>query len=301
MNRDIGLRALRSFRAIVSSGTVTGAARLLGMTQPAVSRLLAELEKDIGFALFHRDRGRLVPTNDALILFEEVDHALGGIDRVQALVRDIADYRVGQLRLVAPPSFSEGVLPEIVSVFLARFPSVHLTIDSRSVETAKAMIAERAVDAGFVKLPIDRPDLHSEKVVTSQTVCVLRGDHPLAARTKLDPKLLSGEPLILLGLGRSSRTHIEAAFAAARVKPRVRVDTHTVGSAIGLAARGVGIAIVNELLARSYLRDAVTVRPFAPSLKQEYAFVTPANAKPSRLAVAFLEDTRRWFAELKRR
>lgn len=301
MSRDIGLRALRSFRAIVKSGTMTAAARMLGTTQPAVSRLIAELEKDIGFELFHRDRGRLVPTNDALILFDEVDHALGGIDRVQSLVRDIADYRVGQLRLVAPPSFSEGVLPDIASAFLKRFPSVHLTIDSRSVETAKAMIAERAVDAGFVKLPIERPDLHFEKVVASQTVCVLCSDHPLASRKTLDPKSLGGEALILLGLGRSSRTHIEAAFAAAKIKPRVRVDTHTVGSAIGLAARGVGIAIVNELLAQSYLRNTVEVRPFVPILKQEYAFVTPANAKPSRLSVAFLEDTKRWFAAFKRR
>lgn len=301
MSREIGLRALRGFRAIVKTGTVTAAARALGMTQPAVSRLIAELEHDIGFELFHRDRGRLVPTNDALLLFEEVDHALGGVDRVQSLVRDISDYRVGQLRLVAPPSFSEGVLPDIAGAFLKRFPSVHLTIDSRSVETAKALIAERAVDAGFVKLPIERPDLHFEKVVTSQTVCVLRSDHPLTARKKLDPKSLGDEPLILLGLGRSSRTHIEAAFAAARIKPRVRVDTHTVGSAIGLAARGIGIAIVNELLAQSYLRNTTEVRPFVPVLKQEYAFVTPASAKPSRLAAAFLEDTRRWFAAFKRR
>ena len=297
MSRQIGLRALRSFQAIVKTGSVTAAARQMGLTQPAVSRLLAQLEEAIGFELFHRDRGRLVPTADGLILFDEVDMALGGVDRVYGLVRDIADFRVGQLKLVAPPSFSEGVLPDIVTAFLGRFPDIHLTIESRSVETAKSMIANRTVDGGFVKLPLDRPDLRPEKVVTSETVCVIPRGHALAAHDILDPATLRSEPLILLGLGRSSRAQVEAAFAEAGVRPNVRVETHTIGSACGLAARGVGIAIVNELLARSYIRNATVVRSFAPRMAQDYAFVTSALTAPTRLAQEFLAQTLAYFAE----
>ncbi len=295
MKRDIDLRALRVFAAIVRNGTVTAAGREFGLTQPATSRLLGQLERDIGFELFHRDRGRLVPTPDALLLFEEVELALGGVDHVQDLVADIAKFRIGRLRLVAPPSFSEGVLPEIVAAFLARFPDVHLSIDARSVETAKTMIATRAVDAGFVKLPIDRPDLAAETVVTSGSVCVLRGDHRLAREAELDAALLQGEPMILLGLGRRSRAQIESAFAVAGIIPRVRIDTHTIGSACALAARGVGIALVNALLARPYLRDGLVARPFHPDLRHEYAFVTAAVPGPTRLAREFLVETKAWF------
>lgn len=298
MKRDVDLRALRAFRSIVRTGTVTAAGRELGLTQPATSRLLAQLERDIGFELFHRDRGRLVPTSDALLLFEEVELALGGVDHVAELVENIARFRVGRLRLVAPPSFTEGVLPEIVAAFLARFPDVHLSIDSRSVETARMMIATRAVDAGFVKMPVDRPDLAAESVVVSESVCVLPRDHALAGESALEPRLLRGAPLILLGAGRRSRAQIESAFAAAGITPRVRIDTHTIGSACGLAARGVGIAIVNALLARPYLRDGLVALPFRPELRHEYAFVTAAVPGPTRLAREFLVETRAWFARV---
>ena len=296
MKRDVDLRALRIFAATLRHGTVTAAGREFGLTQPATSRLLAQLERDIGFELFLRDRGRLVPTTDAMLLFEEVELALGGVDHVKSLVADIARFRVGRLRLVAPPSFSEGVLPQIVAAFLARFPGVHLSVDSRSIETTKAMIAARAVDAGFVKLPIDYPGLVGESVVNSGSVCVLRGEHRLAGERDLDPLRLRGEPLILLGFGRASRAEIESVFSQAGVLPDARIDTHTISSACALAARGLGIAIVNALLARPYLRDGLIALPFKPDLRHEYAFVTAAVPGPTRLAREFLLETKAWFA-----
>jgi DNA-binding transcriptional LysR family regulator len=298
-SRAVGLRALRSFHAIVRNGSVTGAARQMGLSQPAVSRILAGLERDVGFDLFHRDRGRLVPTAEGLLLYEEVDLALAHFERVYSAVRDIAEFRTGELKLVAPPSFSEGILSDIASDFLKQHPAVRLTIDSRSVETAKSLIATRAVDGGFVKLPLDRPDLSAEKVVTSETIAVMAKGHHLAGAKSLGPRDLKGEPLILLGLGRSSRAQIEASFAEQGIKPNVRVETHTIGSACALAARGVGIALVNELLARSYVRSAGLVScRFAPRLIHEYAFVTSSLTQPSRLAGEFLAHAKRYFPSL---
>ena len=298
MKSELSFRSLRSFHAIVRTGSVTAAGREMKLSQPTVSRMLAQLERDVGFELFYRDRGRLILTADGLRLFEEVDLALVGMERVFSLVRDIRDFRVAELKLVAPPSFSEGVLPDIVSGFLDRFPGIRLTIDSRSVETSKSLIASRAVDGGFVKLPLDSPDLAPVKIVATRTVCVMSRDHPLAEQPSLGPKSLDGQPLILLGLGRVSRSQIEAAFAEAGVKPTVQIETHTVGSACALAGRGVGIALVNELLARSYIRDNMAVRDFAPALVHEYAFVTSALTEPTRLARQFLDYARDYFAAL---
>ncbi|MBL8530669.1 MAG: LysR family transcriptional regulator [Hyphomonadaceae bacterium] len=296
---ELGLKSLRSFRAILHAGSITAAARELGLSQPAVSRLLAKLERKIGFQLFHRDRGRLIPTPEALIFLEQVDHALGGIDRVSDLARNISANKVGQLKIVAPPSFSEGVLPDIVADFLERFPDVHLSLESRSVETAKAMIATREVDGGFVKRPVGRLDLREEPIITSECVCLIHAEHPLAKRAILDPRLLMAEPLILLGLGQSSRLHIEAAFAAAGVRPNVRIDTHTIASAAALASRRLGIAIVNALLARPYLREPLVERRFSPVLVQEYSFCTSLNSAPSRLTEAFLQLARQRFGKLR--
>lgn len=286
--RPIRLRAMRTFQAILQLGSVTAGARVLGLTQPAASRMLAQLEQDLGFELFYRDRGRLIPTQDGLLLYEEVERALDNVDRVQELARDISDFRVGQLRLVAPPSFLEAVLPDVIADFLERYPRVHLSIDSHGVETAKSMIASRAVDAGFVKLPLNRDDLDSRTVLVSKTACVLRADHPLAELPEIMAQDLKNTPLVMLGQGRRFRSQVEAAFAEAGVIPRICVETHTVASSCALAARGVGVAIVNERLAQAYVRDQTVLRRFNPDILHEYAFVVSSSVKPSRLAEEFL-------------
>ncbi len=290
--QPIRLRAMRIFHAIVRLGSVTGAARAQGLSQPAASRLLAQLERDVGFELFHRDRGKLLLTADGLILHQEVERALDNVERVQSLARDISDFRVGHLRLVAPPSFLEAVLPDLIQRFLELYPQVHLSIDSHGVEVAKAMIASRAVNAGFVKLPHNRADLRTETVLVSESACVVPAGHPLAQQDTVDAGDLRGVPLILLGQGQRFRSQVETAFADAGVVPRVKVETHTIASACALASRGVGVAIVNETLAQAYVRSGAVLRRFTPSIRHEYAFATSTNSAPDRLAAAFLDVVR---------
>jgi len=292
---NLSLRALRGFHAIVVSGSATEAARRLGLTQPGVSRLLSQLEQQVGFELFIRDHGKLIPTQEGKLLFEEVDVSLLSMERVYTLVRDIAGFRVGQLKVVAPPSFSEGVLPEIVKGFLNRFPRVRLSIDARSFETSKELIATRVADCGFLRLPLDRPDLRTEKIVTSRTACVMAADHPLARIPTLTPAMLRGEPLILLGQGRLSRIEINGVFARDGVNPHVRLETHTIASACAFAERGLGIALVNEMLAAPYLRPGLVLTGFSPVVENEYAFVTSALSKPTQLTEQFLQQTRAHF------
>jgi DNA-binding transcriptional LysR family regulator len=297
----IGLRALITFRSVIRHGSVTAGAREVGLTQPAASRLLSQFEKAVGFELFYRDKGKLIPTPDGLLLFEEVSRALDNVSRVADLAHDIAEFRVGQLKLVAPPSLLEGIVPDIAASFLERHPEIRLIIDSPSIESAKAMIASRSVDAGFVKLPLNRPDLHAETILVSETACVMAKEHPLARNAVIKAAMLDGVPLILLGFGSSGRTQIEAAFTRSGVVPLVRVETHTVSSACALAARGVGVAIVNESLGRAYVRDKLVLRRFSPSVRHEYAFVTSTAASPSRLAHEFLALTRTHLNRLSRR
>lgn len=296
MKNQISVKSLRGFHAIVETGSVTAAASILGMTQPAVSRLLAQLEDMIGFELFYRDHGRLVPTQDGMLMFEEVELSLNTLERVNSVVRDICEYRCGHLKLVAPPSFTEAVLPDIVASFSERFPRVRLTIESPTTEIAMSMIASRAVDGGFLRVPLARADLACESVVVSDSVCVLAGVHPLARNVALDPAQLRGQALILLGQGTVSRTCIEAAFMREGVRPMVQIEAHTVSAACAFAARGLGIALVNGLLARAYLRNGLVTRPFLPALPNEYAFVISTLSAPTRLATAFLEEARQHLA-----
>ena len=293
---SLGVRALETLAEVMRTGSATAAAGNLGMTQPGVSRVLAQIERAIGFELFYRDRGKLVPTKDGLLLADEVEVALAGLQRVSNLANDIANSAAGELRVVAPPSFVDGVLPGIVASFLRKHAGVRFNLDSRSLETSKALIATRVVDCGFMKMPVAGDDLHCEPLVSSGSGCVLPADHALARHAVLTPDQLKDEPLILLGSGRQWRIQVDQAFAASNLRPTVAIETHTHGSACALAARRVGIAIVNELLARSYVRDGLVIRRFDPPIVHQYAFVTAVNSQASRLVAAFLDEARAAFA-----
>ncbi|MDE2134927.1 MAG: LysR family transcriptional regulator [Alphaproteobacteria bacterium] len=295
--KHLNLRALKSFHEIIQAGSATAAAERLGLSQPGVSRIIAKLEHDVGFKLFYREKGRLVPTAEGLLVFEEVSLAFSNIERINSLVRDIKNHDTGQLKIVASPSFSEGPLSDVVVNFLKAYPKVRLNIDSRNTETAKLLVVTRAADCGFAKLPFDRPDISAEKIVSCDTICALPRKHPLASQPFLTPILLKEEPLILLGRGRWSRTQVEDAFKKAKVYPTVKIETHTVGAACAFAAKGLGIAIVNELMARSFLGKDLVLRPFRPAILHEFVFITSALTPKSRLAQAFLDETKRYFAQ----
>jgi len=242
---EFNLKSLECFRAIVDTGSATAAARQLNMTQPGVSRLLGLLEHKLGLSLFHRNKGRLVPTHEALLFHKEVELALKSIDRVSELARNLRNADFGELTIVSPPSLAEGLLSRVISEFIALHPNVHVSLDSQSVETARDMVALRAVDCGFIKLPVEHPGLICEPLIKAGTLCALPPKHPLASKRVINVTDLDCEPLILLGKGRVSRQQLDAAFLDAGVTMNVRVETHTVSSACAFARDGTGIAIIN--------------------------------------------------------
>ena len=296
----LNLKSLESFREIMRLGSATAAGRALGLSQPAVSRLLGQLEREIGFPVFHREKGRLVATPQAVLLFEEVDLAFKGLERVTALADDINNLQVGRLRVVAPPSFAEGPLVAPITQFVSERPNVKLSIDSRTRPTTMNLISTRTADCGFGKLPIDNPRIRCRPLIATETMCAIRKGHPLLARKVIGPQDLRDQPLILIGQGGETRLRIEEAFRTAGVRPEVRLESHNVGAACAFAGQGLGIAIVNELLAANYQRYGIECRLFRPRILQEYVFMTSAEVSSTPLTEAFYQHCLEFFASSKR-
>jgi DNA-binding transcriptional LysR family regulator len=283
----ISLRGLESFREIMRKGSATAAARELSLSQPAVSRLIGQLERELGFNVFDRIKGRLVPTQQGLLLYEEVESAFLGLERVSTVARDVHDLNAGQLRIVAPPSLAEGPLVGIIGTFIKKYPNVRVVLDSNSRPTAMNMIATRAADCGFGKLPLEHPGIHKRPLVVNETACVVPRGHRLARKPTVSATDLASEELIMIGRGSDTRLRIEAALRAAGVVPRIRLETHNVGAACAFVAAGVGITLVNDMLARAYCKREIELRPFRPRIIHEYIFMTSSGASASPLTLAF--------------
>lgn len=289
------LKSLECFRTIINAGSVTAAAKRLNLTQPAVSRLLGLLESRMGGELFNRRNGRLIPTDEALMLYKEVDVALLSIERVSELAKNLYNADFGELTIVAPPSFAEGILSDVISRFLTQHPNLRIRLDSQSVEKARDMVALRAVDCGFMKLPVDFPGITCTPMTRSSTVCALSARHHLSKKATVNVRDLRDEPLILLGKGRVSRLQLDQVFREAAVKMNVRVETHTVGAACAIARHGIGVAIVNEMLALQYVDPDLVLRTFSPRIEHEYAFMTSTETPMTRVTRRFFEHCLDYF------
>ena len=294
-NLNINIKSLEAFRAIIQTGSATAAAKQLGLTQPGISRLLALLEEHVGFQLFYREKGRLIPSDEALALIKEVELTLASIERITVLAKNIFKSNLGLLKIVAPNSFIAGPLANVVASFLKEHPQVNISLDTHSPELAREIVARRSADCGFIQLPENHPGLISESIITSGTVCALSSEHKLAKLKKIQPSDLHNENLILLGKGRYSRQQIENIFRQKNIRMHIKVETHTVAIACTFAKMNVGIAIVNELLAKQYEAEGLVLVPFSPNIKHEYGFITSAHAPMNRLTQSFYEYCKDYF------
>ncbi|WP_340677244.1 LysR family transcriptional regulator [Paraglaciecola sp.] len=294
----MSLKSLEAFSAIIKTGSATAAAKHLGLTQPGISRLLALLEEYIGFQLFYREKGRLIPTDEALTLIKEVDLTLMSVDRISLLANNIFNSNLGQLRLVAPNSFIAGPLANVVTDFLKKHPKVKISLDTHSPTRAREIVAHRSADCGFIQLPENHPGLICQHIVSSNTVCAVSSEHKLAKCKRLTCKDLAGEDLILLGKGRNSRLQIENVFLREKIPLQVRLETHTVAIACTFAKKNVGIAIVNEMLAKQYANEGLVLIAFSPKIVHEYAFITSAHAPMNRLTESFYQHCKTYFANM---
>jgi DNA-binding transcriptional LysR family regulator len=294
----LNFKQLEIFNSVVEEGSTTRSAVRLGMSQPAVSRNVAQLEKDLGFALFNREGGRLIPTEAALRLHAAATKAFQGIDKVVHSTRNKESVKHGQLKIAAVPSLSLSFLPRAIKGFIQNYPDVSLSIETRTSRSSIEMVADSWVDAALVSMPISHPGLKMELLTTPKAVCVLPKGHPLAARDIIEIADLRNANLITLSRSHNSRHRIEELCAAEGFIPDIKLETSTIEMACVLVEEGLGVTIVNELTAERHLGRNVVIRPFRYSMNYAYAFAFPANQAPSEITRIFVTHMKEYVAKV---
>lgn len=288
----MNFRHLEVFRAMMDAGTTVGAAKKLGLSQPSISQHLAQLETELGLVLFVRERGRLVPTEQALSLYDDVAYAFEGFERVMNLARTIRRHDVGLMRIGAPFSMCESLVPRLVARFSEDHPNVRFTVELGRYETLIGLVAARNVDLAVLKEPVQHPGVSVCPFLDSEAVCAMPADHPLAAKERLEFTDMSGEPLIMLGRRKAWRHELDAIFRRRNLIPNVRLETHSVGAACGFVAGGVGLAVVPEILAAQYVNRGIVLRPFTTPFLHRFVIGFPSTLNNSETAIAFAEMAR---------
>jgi DNA-binding transcriptional LysR family regulator len=286
------IRQLEAFRAVMLCQTVTRAAEMLHISQPAATRLIADLEASVGFALFERVRGRLIPTPEAQTLFEEVQQSLLGVDRIARTAEEIRHQERGVLQVAAAPALSISFLPKATARFLAERPQTPITLLSHSSRTVVDMVVGQRCDIGFAILAMNTPSTHGEPLLATRMVCAVPAGHRLASYSVVTPTDLKGEHFASFPRLLDTRLHIDALFAAHGVERILRFETQISQGLCGFVESGLAVALVDAVTAMEYPGHAIRFIPFEPSVRMDFTVLVPAQRRPAMLVQTYVQYVR---------
>lgn len=245
----LSLRQIEIFRAIMITKTVSGAAQMLGASQPGLSRMLRHMEDRLHFRLFDRTRGRLVPTQEAQILFAEVEHVYKGFEDLDHIVRRLAKGEDRLFRVGASPSLGHSVVPRMLARLTANYPGLNIQFDILSVEQVVDYLALQRGDYALSVFPIEHPNILSSRIGSGRMVCAIPSDHALAGQDRISIGDIAGERILSFRRDTPHGRIIADMFEEAGLEFEVATFVRFAETAVAFVANGMGIALVDSFTA----------------------------------------------------
>ena len=299
MVRRLNLRQVEAFKAVIEYGTVSRAAEMMNVSQPAMSKLIAHLEDDTALRLFDRVKGRLVPTRRGMRLYEEIDRIFAGVRQVENAVDAIRRDEQSRLLIGVMPALSGPFIQQATSRFLAGQSNVFCSVQSRSSQWIADGLVSHKLDVGLIIVPVDNPYIVAEPLLARSVVCALPLGHPLAQKSVITPKDLAGVPFISFEPESHTNRRITQALEAGGVSPSVVMTVNVAPTLCEFIAAGVGVSLVHPLVVGG-LRDRVAIRRFEPSVQLDFQLCRIRDNRNARLVDAFLGAARETAEEISR-
>lgn len=282
-------RHVEVFRAVMTAGSVTGAAQALFTSQPTISRELSRMESLLRLALFERVRGRLQPTAQAYALFDEVQRSYAGLERVADTALRLRQFTEGQLSLACLPAFAHALLPGACARFQAAHPGVSVSVNPYESPLLEERLTAQAHDLGVTEHDSAVAGAQPAPLLELDEVAVLPDGHPLLASKRLAATDFAGRPFVSFHPRDRYRQWVDKLFAESGVDRQLAVETDSAVAVCAMVRHGLGLAIVNPLtaLALSGPESGIAVRPLAFSIPFRVYSVRPAHRPGNPLVARF--------------
>jgi DNA-binding transcriptional LysR family regulator len=292
----INLRYVEVFHAIMVAGSVTGAARILNVTQPAVTAMLKHCESQIKFKLFQRTGGRLKPTKEAEALFPNVAAIFGRVEAFERMVQDLAGGALGSLAIGAAFPIANGFLAQAVASFMRERPGVRVTLQSHPSPQVISSVVSREVELGIVHVPVTNAGIETEILTHWSIDCAMTSDHPLARKKEVHIKDLAELPIITYLPQIVFRPFIDRAFSETGISPTVVAQVSIALTGLVLASHGAGIALVDTMLLQTLAVPGIVVRKLAPRIESQTLLLSVKDEPRSLMASAFVQHLKKQLA-----
>jgi len=290
MRKGFSIREVEAFAAVMRHGTVTKAAEFLDISQPGVSKLLAQFEAKAGFTVFKRHRQRLNPTSEAVTLFTEVERSFVSIREIDRVAKDVRDLRTGRLNIGILPALGSGLGPRIIAGFLAEHPDLTATLNVRATQTLIEWAGRGQIDVAIgVTVETENPAVVRRQLPPVPIVCAMRADNPLAAKPLVSLGDLPQEGLISLLPSDPLSLQIQQLCQTSGIELRAGIETNLASAALAFVSATSGVALIDQLSTVVMPIEGIVIRPFRPRLSIGYSIYRQRGSTPSRPVALFIE------------
>lgn len=260
------LRQMEVFRAVMLTGSIKGASRLLFTSQPALSRIVAHTELTLGLTLFNRVKGKLIPTAEAEALFREVDQCYQQVLRVDDFARGLVSGPSGVLNLACSPALSRGLLAKAITRFLQQYPNIQVNFYLTLLNHMAQDLLSNKVDLAVSVLPIEHPNLRATTFMEGRMVCIVPQGHALTQQESVGIADLARYPLIAHHPSIPFGQLVSAAFDKAHIPLQASIYIHQTDMACSLVRAGAGVAMVDQFTADGMAWPDIQVLPLAEDI-----------------------------------
>lgn len=285
-------RQVEAFRAVILGGTTVRAAEILGISQPAVSKALQELERSVGFRLFERTGGRLLPTPECQLLYREVEQSFIGIAHIRSAAARIRDFGVGELRIGCLSAYSTNIVPAALYRFRREHPAVAITFHVQTSSRLRDMVAAGECDLAITSDEVDITGTIAEPFIDTVAEIALHPGHPLAALDVVHIRDLHRVDFVALAPEDTTRQEADTHFRAAGVSPQVVIETPFSSTICALVLAGLGCGIVDPVTATGFHELGLIRRPLQPEIRFRTLLLFPPHRQISGNARSFLSALR---------
>ncbi len=283
------LRQMEVFRAVMLTGSINGASKLLFTSQPAVSRIVSHTEQTLGLALFNRVKGKLVPTPEGEALFREVDEFYQQALRVDEFARSLAQGPSGTLNLCSSPCLSRGLMARAITRFVQRYPKLRVNYPVTLLSGMAQEVLGHKVDLAVSVMPLQHPNLHVAPLTEGRMVCVVPRGHELGQMAAVAIADLARFPLIAHDRAIAFGQLVTAAFRKAGMELDSRIDIQQTEVACSLVRSGAGVALVDEFTVEGMDWPDLQVLPLVEEIKLTPSIVRSVFDQRTTHADKFVE------------
>lgn len=282
------MRQIEAFHAIYVSGSISGAARVLNVSQPSLTKVLQHAEQQLGFALFRRVKGRLVATDEAHALFREVSDVHDRLSSLRKTARNLRSGSAGNVRVAVLPALGLDLAPAAVAKLRKTHPAVTFDLMTLHHDDVLRSLYERRSEVAIAYAPAPHPRLKVIELCTAELVLMHGRDAPKIP-ARIDLSWLKGKDIIGLSTSGPVGDLFAAALGRSKVTANEVISAQTFYLAAALARHGAGVAIVDEPTAYAMSDARTDIKCFEPPMRFNVCAIHLEDRPLSQLARSFVQ------------